>query len=147
MPVAKHLSILVVEDNKADADLVVYGLTEDSRGVTVVVVDDGPAALEYLREGAARAGVRRPDLVILDLNMPRLNGYQVLTELKSDSLLRGVPVVVLTTSKSQSEVNRGYDLGAAVVLNKPMRLAGYREMLSAVIHLWRDQALLSEAAA
>jgi CheY-like chemotaxis protein len=142
MPREEPASILVVEDNKADADLVVDELMEAAAGVTVEVIGDGRAALKYLRDGHGRNGARRPDLVLLDLNLPGLGGFETLAELKSDDQLRSVPVVVLTTSKSQREVNRGYELGAAAVLNKPMRLADYRELLRAVACLWLEHAML-----
>ena len=85
-----------------------------------------------------------PAVVLLDLNLPGFSGLQTLAELKGDPALRRVPVVVLTTSKSQSEVDRCYELGAAAVLNKPLRLREYREMLRAFERFWLGHVRLPE---
>jgi CheY-like chemotaxis protein len=130
------VSVLVVEDNEADAQLVVEGLCETSTAATAHVVADGRAALEWLREHDSTTGARLPDLVLLDLNLPRFSGLETLAELKADADLRKIPVIVLTTSKSQREINGSYELGAAAVLNKPMRLAEHRAMMRALADFW-----------
>jgi CheY-like chemotaxis protein len=135
-------SVLIVEDNRADADLAVAGLEEAAAGAVVQVVGDGRAALDYLRADDAR----RPDVVLLDLNLPGMGGLETLAVLKSDDELRRIPVVVLTTSKSPRDVDGSYELGAAAVLTKPMRLAAQRELLRAVACLWLDPAVLPQDA-
>jgi two-component system, chemotaxis family, response regulator Rcp1 len=130
------VTVLVVEDNDADAQLVVEGLTEASVSARAHVVTDGREALEWLRAHDVSAGARLPDLVLLDLNLPRCNGLETLAELKADSELRRIPVIVLTTSKSSREINGSYELGAAAVLNKPMRLADHRAMMHALASFW-----------
>jgi CheY-like chemotaxis protein len=136
------VSVLIVEDNSSDAELAVDGLADASASTVVHVVGDGIAALDYLRDGHRRDGVRRPDLVVLDLNLPRMGGLETLGELKGDEELRDVPVIVLTTSKSQREINGCYHSGAAAVLNKPMRLSDYRQMLNALQQFWLEHVLL-----
>ena len=126
-------SILIIEDNAADAELVVEGLAETASAPALLVATGGRAALQRLRD---HAGGPLPDLVLLDLNLPGFSGLQTLAELKADARLRRLPVIILTTSKSQDEINRCYELGAAAVLNKPMRLRDHREMLSAFERFW-----------
>jgi CheY-like chemotaxis protein len=125
--------ILVVEDNAADAELVADSLACAEPPPDLVAADGGHAALELLRE---RVGEPLPDLVLLDLNLPGYSGLETLADLKSDPELRRIPVIVLTTSKSQDEINRCYELGAAAVLNKPMRLREYRDMFGAFERFW-----------
>jgi chemotaxis family two-component system response regulator Rcp1 len=132
----KLATVLVVEDNAADAELVVEGLQKASAATRVQVVESGMAALEYLRDPEHAQVGARPALVLLDLNLPQVGGLDTLAEIKADEQLRRIPVVVLTTSKSQREINRSYELGAAAVLNKPMRLAEHRAMMQAVEEFW-----------
>jgi chemotaxis family two-component system response regulator Rcp1 len=126
-------TILVVEDTAADAGHVVEALEDGPSAPALLIATSGRAALERLREADLAA---LPDLVLLDLNLPGFSGQQTLAELKADARLRRLPVIVLTTSKSQDEIDRCYELGAAAVLNKPLRLREYREMLSAFERFW-----------
>lgn len=139
---AEPISILIVEDNESDAELVAEGLGGGDIPVQLHVVKDGRSALELLRHRGGGDADERPDLMLLDLNLPRFSGFETLAELKADEDLRRIPVVVLTTSKSQREINRSYELGAAAVLNKPLRLAGYRELLGALRRFWLGHVLL-----
>jgi chemotaxis family two-component system response regulator Rcp1 len=126
-------SVLVVEDNEADADLVVDALDGSPAAPRLIIAKGGRDALARLRDPEATV---RPDLVLLDLNLPGFSGLATLAELKADPELRSIPVIVLTTSKSEDEINRCYELGAAAVLNKPLRLREYREMLGAFERFW-----------
>ena len=126
-------TILIVEDNAADAALISDALEESTNPPAVLVAHGGREALAMLR-GPDIA--RRPDLVLLDLNLPRFTGQQTLAELKRDPALRRIPVLVLTTSKSQDEIDHCYELGAAAVLNKPLRLREHREMVAALEAFW-----------
>lgn len=137
---------MVVEDNKSDAELVVEGLERSSTPMVVNVVGDGQAALDFLREPRDEHGAARPDIVLLDLNLPRRGGLETLAELKGDAELRAIPVIVMTTSKSAREIRGCYEHGAAAVLNKPMRLADHREMLRALGSFWLEQVLLPREA-
>lgn len=134
-------AILVVEDNAADADLVADALSAASFPPVLRVAATGPAALELLRDETV---VPPPDLVLLDLNLPGLSGLSTLESIKSDPRLRRIPVIVLTTSKSQHEIDRCYDRGAAAVLNKPLRLHDYREMLGALERFWLAHVRFAE---
>lgn len=138
---APRRTILVVEDNAADAGLVVDALGDSPSAPALQRAASGIAALQRLRDPTAGP---TPDLVLLDLNLPGYGGLQTLAELKSDVRLRRIPVIVLTTSKSQDEINRCYDAGAAAVLNKPLRLHEHREMLAAVAGFWLQHVRFSE---
>ena len=130
---AQARTILVVEDNAADAGLVREAL-EDAPAVPVLLIaTSGREALARLRDPAARP---LPDVVLLDLNLPGYSGLETLAAIKADAALRRLAVIVLTTSKSQHEIDRCYELGAAAVLNKPLRLREYREMLAAFERFW-----------
>lgn len=135
------LSILIVEDNAADAELALDELA--GTGVRLDVAKSGRDALARLANGDGRC----VDLVMLDLNLPGGSGLETLEAIKRDPALRRVPVVVLTTSKSTHEIERSYELGAAAVLNKPMRLAEYRSMLGAFRSFWLGHVRLPREAA
>ncbi|CAN5123154.1 response regulator [soil metagenome] len=142
LPSSPARTILVVEDNAADAGLVAESLAAAATAPHLRIASSGLAALALLRDGDC---VALPDLILLDLNLPGYSGLETLAELKADSALRRLPVIVLTTSKSQDEINRCYDLGAAAVLNKPMRLRDYRAMLGAFERFWLGHVRLSES--
>ena len=130
----RQLTILVVEDSAADADLVVDALDGAPSTPRLLLATSGPAALALMR-GTGDHGTLM-DIVLLDLNLPGFGGLQTLADIKADPALRRTPVVVLTTSKSQDEIDRCYELGAAAVLNKPLRLHDYREMLMSFERFW-----------
>jgi len=136
------VSLLVVEDNRSDAEILVEWFADFERPSTIHVARDGHEALAHLRDPTLQ---RLPDLILLDLNLPRMGGLETLEHLKADAALRVVPVLVLTTSKSSREIVGAYERGAAAVLNKPMRLAGYDELLGSVERFWLSQALLPGA--
>jgi CheY-like chemotaxis protein len=126
-------TVLVVEDNEADAGLVVDALEDSPGAPRLVIAKSGRDALACLRDPEQTV---RPDLLLLDLNLPGFTGLATLAELKGDPELRAIPVIVLTTSKSEDEINSCYRLGAAAVLNKPLRLREYRDMLGAFERFW-----------
>jgi CheY-like chemotaxis protein len=133
--------VLVVEDNSADAELVADAFEGSPAAPVLIVASSGRAALERLRD----PGSSRPDLILLDLNLPGFSGLETLAAMKGDAGLRRIPVIVLTTSKSQKEIDHCYDLGAAAVLNKPLRLREHREMIAALERFWLGHVRLPEA--
>jgi len=137
------ISVLVVEDNLADAELVVEAFETGPRPVEVHIEGDGQAALEFLRAQLDQSGAPKTQLVVMDLNLPRLGGLDTLSELKRDPDLQAIPVVILTTSKSFSEIHQSYARGAAAVLNKPMRLSDHRLMMASLIDFWLGHARLT----
>lgn len=126
--------ILLAEDLRADATLVRNALAEGKFLCSLDVVEDGEAALAYLRDETAQA--RRPDLVLLDLNLPRLNGREVLQEMKADPELRSIPVVVLTTSDVERDVEASYSLGAVGYVTKPLDVGEFFAAIHAIEDYW-----------
>jgi CheY-like chemotaxis protein len=126
--------LLLVEDNPADVRLAAELLRPG--GTRLHVVADGTEALAFLRRLGPWAGAPRPDLVLLDLNLPRRHGLEILQEIKADPTLVGIPIVVLTTSDSAADVERCYASGAAAYVVKPLGLAEFREVIRAIESFW-----------
>jgi two-component system response regulator len=141
-------AILLVEDDPADVEITRRALRESAAPVELIVVRDGQEAVDYLlRQGAhaAGAGWRLPDLVLLDLNLPRLNGREVLDRLRATPQFRAVPVVVLTTSGRPEDVRDVYAAGANTYIEKPQDFARFVEVLRTVCRYWLDTARLPGA--
>jgi CheY-like chemotaxis protein len=130
--------ILLVEDDPDDVELIVNGLRRSSMGNEIDIVRDGVEALDYLFRRGAFGGRTTPDplLILLDLKMPRMDGRQVLKEIKSDPVLKQVPVVVLTSSAQERDVASGYDLGANAYVVKPVRFGDLIEAVAQIGLLW-----------
>jgi CheY-like chemotaxis protein len=139
-------TVLLVEDSRADAELVVDAIEQAASGVAVQVVSDGFEALAFLQATETNEDVRLPDLVFLDLNLPRLGGLAVLGRLQHDSRLNRAPVIVLTTSRAQADIQRSYDLGAVAVVNKPMRLSELRDVIRELCDQWLGSGGRAEGA-
>ena len=114
------IEILLVEDDPGDVIITREAFAENKVRNHLSVVSDGEAAMEFLRREGRFAGAPRPDLVLLDLNLPRKAGHEVLAEIKSDSDLQRIPVVILTTSDAEEDVLRSYDLHANAYVTKPV---------------------------
>ncbi len=133
---ATPIQILMVEDNEADVRLATEALKDAKIANFVHVVDDGVKALEYLRRQGEYAAAARPDLILLDLNLPRKDGRQVLAEVKSDPELSSIPVVVLTSSSAEQDVLKSYDLHANCYICKPVDFAGLMEVVRSIEKFW-----------
>jgi CheY-like chemotaxis protein len=114
------ISVLLVEDDPGDVVLIREAFEHNKVHNALVVVSDGVEAIEYLRGAGEHAGAQRPDLILLDLNLPRMDGREVLAEIKDDADLRTIPVVVLTTSEAEEDILRSYDLHANAYVTKPV---------------------------
>ncbi|HLG10238.1 MAG TPA: response regulator [Dehalococcoidia bacterium] len=134
--------LLLVEDNEADVELIAEILYAGEPALMLSVVKDGVAAVEALGDMAAAGGGSLPDLVLLDLNLPRKDGRQVLAEIRSDMRMRHVPVVVLTSSDTEDDVLRSYQLGANSYVIKPGELHEYRSTVEAIRNYWLGVAAL-----
>lgn len=130
------IEILLVEDNPADVDLTQETLAYAKIRNRLHVVNDGEAALAYLRREGRYATAVRPDLILLDLNLPRKDGREVLEELKADPDLRSIPVVVLTSSDAEKDVVRSYDLGANCYVTKPVDLDQFANVVRTIEDFW-----------
>lgn len=128
--------LLLVDDNPADIDLTAEILSKCKRRFHVNVVSDGVEAISFLRRQGNYRQAPTPDLLVLDLNLPRKNGCNVLAELKSDPNLSKIPVVIFTTSDSDSDIVRSYELGANCYLQKPGNLVDFVEVVQAMGDFW-----------
>jgi CheY-like chemotaxis protein len=130
------IQILLVEDSPSDVELTIEAMREAKVANELSVVVDGVDALAFLRQEGKYSTARRPDLVLLDLNLPRKNGTEVLAEMRADPRMRSIPVAVLTTSKAESEVLRAYELGANCFITKPVRLDEFLDVIRAIEDFW-----------
>lgn len=132
----RRVEILLVEDNAGDARLAREALREARVPNALTWIADGAEALAYLRGEGRHSGARRPDLILLDLNIPRKDGRQVLTEIKSDDRLRRIPVVVLTTSQAEEDVQNAYRLSANCYIAKPVDLDEFMKVVRVIEEFW-----------
>jgi CheY-like chemotaxis protein len=134
--------VLLVEDSAAEARLAREALKETRFPVQLHVASDGIEAMEFLRREGAHKDAPRPKLVLLDLNLPRKDGREVLRDIKADEDLRSIPVVVLTTSQAQSDISRAYELYANCYIQKPLELDGFIEIVKSIHRYWLQTAEL-----
>ena len=132
----KPIKILLVEDNPGDADLAREALEESKIKNDLYVVDDGEKAMQFLYRQGEYTSVPRPDLVLLDLNLPKKDGREVLKEIKSDPGLRRIPVVILTISKAEEDVLKSYDLHANCYITKPIDLSQFMKVVRSIEDFW-----------
>jgi chemotaxis family two-component system response regulator Rcp1 len=132
--------LLLVEDSKADIRLVMEALQETETPPPICIVEDGEAAIAYLREEDPNSA--HPGLVLLDLNLPKKRGLQVLAEMKSDERLKRIPVVVLTGSRNEDDVHAAYELGANCYVAKPMDFDDFAQVIKLIVEFWLQTAIL-----
>lgn len=130
------VTIVVADDDEDDRMLALDAIREARLTDRVQMVGDGVELLEYLRAAFGAGQAPDPHLVLLDLNMPRMDGRQALQEIKRDPLLRAIPVVVLTTSRSEEDLVRSYDLGANSFMTKPVSFAGLVDAMKVLGRYW-----------
>lgn len=130
------VEILLVEDNQGDARLVKEALREGQVQSHLSVVPDGVEAMAFLRRQGAYVAVPRPDLILLDLNLPRKDGREVLAEVKSDPGLKRIPVVVLTTSEAEQDILTTYELHANWYIIKPIGLDQFITVVKSILDFW-----------
>lgn len=130
------IEILLVEDNPGDVRLTEEALKEGKLNNNLYVVGDGVAALSFLRRQPPYADVPSPDLILLDLNLPKLGGIEVLAEIKGDPALRRIPVVILTTSSAERDILKSYDLHANCFITKPVDFDRFIEVVHSIKDFW-----------
>jgi two-component system, chemotaxis family, response regulator Rcp1 len=135
-----RLELLLVEDNPADARLVKEAFSDFP--INLHVTTNGLEALKFLRRENGQGGAPRPDLVLLDLNMPRMDGRELLRVIKEDESLRPIPVLVLTTTESRRDINLAYRLGASCFLTKPADLDDFFSLMTAIKSFWGECVML-----
>jgi two-component system, chemotaxis family, response regulator Rcp1 len=132
----KVVDILLVEDNPGDVRLTQEALKEAKIRNTLHVVSDGVAAIEFLKKAGTFGDAPRPDILLLDLNLPRKDGREVLAEIKADPSLRTIPVVVLTTSAADEDILRAYNLHANCYITKPVDFNRFIEVVRSIENFW-----------
>ena len=130
------VEILLVEDNEGDARLAKEALRESKMRNTLYHVSDGVEAMEFLHKQGKYAEAPRPDLVLLDLNLPRMDGREVLAAIKNDNNLKRIPVVILTTSSSEADVFKSYNLHANCYITKPIDLDQFITVVKSIEDFW-----------
>jgi len=134
--VGRPIEILLVEDNPGDVRLTREALTANKIRNTLHVVADGVQALAFLRKQGKHANAPRPNLILLDLNLPKKDGREVLAEIKGDPDLRRIPVVVLTTSGAEEDILKAYDLNANCYVTKPVNLDSFIKVVKSIQSFW-----------
>ena len=132
----RAIDILLIEDSPADVRLTREALKEAKVLNELHVVEDGITALAFLRQQGSFADVARPELILLDLNLPRKDGREVLAEIKQDERLKRIPVVVLTTSRAEEDVVRSYNLHANAYVTKPVDLSQFLNVIRSLEEFW-----------
>lgn len=138
----KRIHVLLAEDNPGDAELTRQALASSKLSIDLAVVDDGEKALKYLRREPPYAAAEEPDLLLLDLNLPKLSGEEVLREVKRDRRLAGLPVVILTSSDAETEVSRCYAQGANCYVVKPVDFNSFLQIVTSIEQFWFSVAKL-----
>lgn len=132
----RSINILLVEDNPADVNMMQETLEESDVALTLHVVNDGEKAMAFLNREGEFAAAPRPDLVLLDIGLPKKNGLEVLSEIKGDPALRRIPVIILTTSKAEEDILKSYDLHANSYITKPVHLDGFLQLVRLMKEFW-----------
>jgi CheY-like chemotaxis protein len=134
--IVEKIKILMVEDNPADAELTKETMEDCKILHDLFIVSDGVEAMEFLRKEKDYSNAPTPDLVLLDLNLPRKDGREVLAEMKNSESLRRIPVIILTSSQAEEDVLKSYDLQASAYVTKPVDLDGFSKIVRALEEFW-----------
>lgn len=132
----KSIELLIVEDNEGDVRLIKEALRDSSVVNRFVVVNDGEQALDYLHRRSGYESSTRPDLILLDLNLPKVNGFDVLTELKAHRALQKIPVIIFSSSTSDGDIQRSYDLKANSYVSKPADFDEFLNVVRTIEDFW-----------
>ena len=132
----KPVKILLIEDNPGDIALTKKALTKSKLANNLDVVNDGEEALAFLRKEGKFASAARPDLILLDLNLPKKSGVEVLAAIKSDEDLKRIPIVILTTSKKEEDILRSYNNYANCYITKPVDLTQFQTIVNNIENFW-----------
>jgi two-component system, chemotaxis family, response regulator Rcp1 len=132
----RPIEILLVEDSPSDTELTLEALRDFKVRNHVSVVEDGVQAMQFLRRQGPYAEAPRPDMILLDLNLPRKDGREVLAEIKADDHLQSIPVVVLTTSRADQDILRAYQLNANCYIQKPVDFNQFLEVVRSIESFW-----------
>ena len=139
--------VLLIEDNPGDVRLTQEAFRASNKAINLHVAMDGVEAMSFLKRTGAQAHAPRPDLILLDLNLPKMDGRQVLAHIKSDDSLKLIPTVILTTSDAQSDIVKSYELQANCYLTKPVQLEAFETLVQSINDFWLTLVKLPRTAA
>ena len=138
----RSIEVLLVEDSPGDVRLTQVALHEANRRINLHVASDGVEAMAFLHRKEAFAEVPRPDLILLDLNLPRMDGREVLAHIKADADLKTIPTLILTTSVAEADIVKSYQLQANCYLSKPVQLEEFEGLVKSINDFWLTKAEL-----
>ena len=138
------MDVLLVEDNPGDVRLTQEAFRDANRSIHLHVASDGVEALAFLRREGAYADAPRPGMILLDLNLPRMDGREVLAHIKEDDSLKRIPTVILTTSDAEVDIVKSYQLQANCYLNKPVQLDAFEGLVKSINDFWLTKVKLPQ---
>jgi CheY-like chemotaxis protein len=138
------IEVLLVEDSPGDVRLTQEAFRDANKSIHLHVVSDGVEAMAFLRREGMHIHESRPDIVLLDLNLPRMDGREVLAQIKEDDSLRTIPIVILTTSDSEADIVNCYQLQANCYLSKPVQLDAFESLVKSVNDFWLTKVKLPQ---
>jgi CheY-like chemotaxis protein len=136
------INVLLIEDSPGDVRLTREAFRDANRYIVLHVASDGVEAMAFLRQEAGFASVPRPDLILLDLNLPKMDGREVLAKIKGDESLATIPTVILTTSEAEVDILKSYELQANAYLCKPVQLEAFENLVKSINDFWLTRAKL-----
>jgi chemotaxis family two-component system response regulator Rcp1 len=139
------IQVLLVEDSPGDVRLTQEAFGEANRAIHLHVAADGVEAMSFLKREGTNVDAPRPDLILLDLNLPRMDGREVLAEIKGDPSLKTIPTIILTTSESQADIVKSYQLQANCYVSKPVQLNAFEVLVRSINDFWLTTARLPQA--
>jgi two-component system, chemotaxis family, response regulator Rcp1 len=138
------IEVLLVEDSPGDVRLTQEAFREANRSIHLHVAHDGVEAMSFLRHEGAQVNAPRPDLILLDLNLPKMDGREVLAHIKEDDDLKTIPTVILTTSTAEADIVKSYQLQANCYLSKPVQLEAFESLVKSINDFWLTKARLPQ---
>jgi two-component system, chemotaxis family, response regulator Rcp1 len=141
-PEGTLIDVLLVEDSPGDVRLTQEALRDANRAIRLHVAVDGVEAMTFLKREGRHARAPRPDLILLDLNLPKMDGREVLVQIKADESLRTIPTIILTTSDAEADITKSYQLRANCFLSKPVELGAFESLVKSINDFWLTKAKL-----
>jgi len=138
------IEVLLVEDSPGDVRLTQEAFREANGDIHLHVVSDGVEAMAFLRRESPYAQVPRPHLILLDLNLPKMDGREVLSRIKADASLKTIPTIILTTSESEADIVKSYQLHANCFLSKPVQLEAFEDLVKSINDFWLTKVKLAQ---
>jgi CheY-like chemotaxis protein len=138
------IEVLLVEDSPGDVRLTQEAFRNANTTVHLQVACDGVEAMAFLRKEGSHAGASRPDLILLDLNLPKMDGREVLAHIKADDGLKMIPIIILTTSEADADITESYQLHANCYLNKPVQLDDFESLVKSINDFWLTRVKLPQ---